>query len=50
MLMLGSRHASLELVARMAVMPPNKDGSVTNVEAVAANIDRAIAIDQLQDP
>lgn len=50
MLMLESRHSSLVLVAWMAVMPPNKDGSIADVEAVAANIDRAIALDQLQGP
>ena len=49
-LMLGSRHAGLVLVAWMAVMPPNKGGSVADVEAVAANIDPAIALEQMQGP
>ena len=31
-------------------MPPNKGGSVADVEAVAANIDPAIALEQMQGP
>ena len=50
MLMLGSRHLGLVLVAWMAVMSPNEGGSVADVEAVAANIDRAVALEQLQGP
>ena len=50
MFMLGSCHASLVFVAWIAVMPPYNDGSGTNVESVAVNLNRAIALDQLQGP
>ena len=49
-LMLGSRHLGLVLVAGMTVVSPNEGWSVADVESVAANIDRTIALEQLQGP